>query len=374
MLLRQTSLSANIVQFCRFLRGHGFTIGVEEQALALNALEKIDYSRREVFLHALQAILCRNQLQVTEFENLFNAYWKELKKALDSKEKQTRKKDAKPKGSDTESFKALKSWLHGNRNKEIESTYSYSLYESVSHKDFSLVPQDELPELMQYIRALAKRLAAQANRRYQPSHEGNRPDLRRTLRANMRRGGELLQLAWKEKKANRTKLVVICDVSQSMELYSAFLLQFMYAFQQAYARTKSFVFGTSLYDITNIMKAQNFSEAMKNLSATNSGWRGGTKIGECLADFVRQYGGRCIDKKTVVIILSDGWDQGDTTGISSAMQWIKTHAKKVLWLNPLMGNKDYKPQTTGMQAALPYVDILAAANNAQSLRNLARLL
>ena len=371
MVLRQTSLSANIVQFCRYLRQHNFTIGAGEQLLALRALEHIDYSSQVVFARALQAVLCRSQQQVKEFDNLFNAYWKELEKGVDSKQKKAEKPEARPITTNAESFKALKAWLHGNRRSETENMASYSQYESLSHKDFSHVPADEIAELMQNIKALAKRMAAKANRRYQAAHQGSLPDLRRTLRANMRRGGELLHLAWKNRKPNRNKLVVLCDVSQSMELYSAFLLQFMYAFQQAFARTRTFVFGTMLQETTTILKGQSFAAAMQSLSIENVGWKGGTRIGDCLMQFVEGPGRHYIDKKTVVVILSDGWDQGDPSGIAQSMGWLKNHSRRIIWLNPLAGKPGYKPQTAGMQAALPFVQVLAPAHNAQSLRKLA---
>ncbi len=371
MLVRQTSLSANIVQFCRYLRQHGFTIGAEEQSLALKALEHIDHSGRAVFAQALQAVLCRSHQQVEAFEALFTTYWKELEKAVDSKQKKAESPAAKPKTTPAAQFKALKAWLHGNRQQETENMAAYSLYESLSQKDFSAVPADESGELMQYIRALAKKLAAKANRRYRSSPDGNRPDLRKTLRNNMRRGGELLQLNWKQRKPNRNKLVILCDVSQSMELYSVFLLQFMYAFQQAYARTRSFAFGTTLQEITPILKERHFGPAMQKLSMDNIGWRGGTRIGKCLEQFVQEYGHRCIDKKTMVIILSDGWDQGETQTIATGMSWLRNHAKKIIWLNPLAGRQDFKPQTAGLQAAIPFIHLLAPAHNAQSLRRLA---
>jgi len=374
MLIRQTSLTANIVQFCRYLRQHDFTMGVEEESLALNALKHIDYRSRDVFKQALRAVLCRSRSQVSAFDQLFADYWKELEKAVDAKTVQKEKKEPKPMQQQAQAFKALKSWLHGNKTDETETTAAYSLHESLSRKDFSMVAPDELPELTQYLKALAKRLAAHTNRRYRADAGGNKPDLRKTLRNNMRRGGELLQLAWRKRKPNRTRLVLLCDVSQSMELYTSFLLQFMYGFQQAYSRTQTFAFGTTLQEITPVLAKNDFATAMRKISSQNQGWSGGTRIGTCLMHFVSQYGKRLINKKTVVIILSDGWDQGDTSVIPESMGWLKTHSRKIIWLNPLAGFDRYQPDTAGMQAALPYIHVLAPVHNLQSLRRLAQYL
>ncbi len=373
MLLRQTSLSANIVQFCRYLRQHDFTMGVEEESLALKALGHIDYSGRAVFRQALQAVLCRSRAQVSTFDRLFADYWKELEKAVDSKTVKREKPESKPK-SQEQAFKTLKSWLHGNKTDETESTAAYSLHESLSRKDFSMVTPDELAELTQYLKAMARRLAAHTNRRYRADAGGNKPDLRKTLRNNMRRGGELLQLAWRKPKPNRTRLVLLCDVSQSMELYSSFLLQFMYGFQQAYSRTQTFVFSTHLQEITTLLNKHDFAGAMCEISRQNQQWSGGTRIGECLLDFVNRFSNRTINKKTVVILLSDGWDQGDTSGIRESMSWMKMHSRKIIWLNPLAGFDRYQPDTAGMQAAMPYIDVLAPVHNLQSFRRLAQLL
>ncbi|MEP7317164.1 MAG: VWA domain-containing protein [Panacibacter sp.] len=373
MIRRQTSLSKNIVQFCRFLRQQGFAVSVEEETTALHALQLIDYSSKDIFKQALKAVCCRSQRQLHEFDALFNEYWKELDKAIDSKVKTDTKPVVKTTMQDA-SFKALKSWINGNRNEEIEEIASYSVSENIMQKDFSSVPADELDELMQHIKALSKRLAAHINRRNEKSDQTNLPDLRRTLRKNMRRGGELLEIAFRKPKRNRTKLVVICDVSKSMDLYSVFLLQFMYAFQQVYKRIEIFAFSTSLQHITPLLKHNDFKEAMRLVSAENQHWSGGTRIGESLNSFVNEYSKTILDKRTNVIILSDGWDTGAIDLLEQSMQTIYAKSKKLIWLNPLAGYTSYSPDVAGMQAAFPYIDIFAPAHNANSLRSLARWL
>ena len=373
MITRQTSLSKNIVQFCRFLRLKGFALSVEEETTALNALQLIDYSSKDIFRQALKAVCCRSKNQLHEFDALFNEYWKEIDKAIDSKIKTETKPVLKTVMQDA-SFKALKSWMNGNRNDEIEETASYSMSENLLQKDFSSVPADELDELMRSIKFLSKRLAAHINRRNEKSDKINLPDLRRTLRKNMRRGGELLEIAFRKPKRNRTKLVVLCDVSKSMDLYSVFLLQFMYAFQQVYKRIETYAFSTSLQHVTPLLKQNDFKEAMRLVSAENSHWSGGTRIGESLQRFVKDYSKTVLNKRTIVIILSDGWDTGNIDLLEKSMETIHAKSKKVIWLNPLAGYSSYRPDVAGMQAALPYIDIFAPAHNADSLRSLGKWL
>lgn len=373
MMWRQTALSANIVQFCRFLRTHDFTLGVEEEITALTALQWIDYADKNNFRNALKAVCCRNKQQLEMFDGLFDEYWKELARATDATIKTRQQPYAKPAAQEA-SFKSLKAWLSGNKNEDEEETASYSIYESLSKKNFADVPPDELEELMRNIKALSVRLAAQVNRRYEKNNRRIMPDLRRTLRKNMRSGGELFELVFRKPKPNRSRLVVICDVSRSMELYAAFLLQFMYAFQQVYKKAETFVFSTSLQHITQLLKQNDFNAAMRLLSAQNKGWNGGTRIGKSLAAFVQEYALKYLDKKTIVVIMSDGWDTGDVELLQQSMETIYNRSEKVIWLNPLAGYADYKPQVAGMKAALRYIDVFAPVHNAESLSNLARWL
>lgn len=346
---------------------------MEEESTALTAMQYLDYSDRKIFRLGLKAVCCRSKTQLNEFDALFDQYWKEVEKAVDSKIKLKEEISLKPTVKD-EQFKSLKSWLQGNRNKEIEEIASYSIYENLSQKNFANVPDDEVDELMQTIKALSRRLAAHINRRYEKDNQINLPDLRRTLRRNMRRGGELLEIAFRKPKRNRTKLVVICDVSRSMELYAAFLLQFMYAFQRVYSRVETFAFSTSLQQITSVLKQNDFHQAMNLLSEQNKKWSGGTRIGKSLNTFVTDYASKVLDKKTIVIIMSDGWDTGDIDLLKHSMEAIHNRSKKVIWLNPLAGFSDYKPHVAGMKAALPYINVFAAVHNAESLRKLEKWL
>src|SRR5215204_1692677 len=161
MITRQTSLTKNIIQFCRFLRQKGFGVTIQEETLSLQALQFTDYNNNDIFRQTLKATLCHIKSQLDEFDNLFHEYWKESEKAVDAKTKEDPKN--KTTFQQQASFKALKKWLHGDGNKETEETSTYSMQENLSKRDFSAVPEDEVDELMQTIKTIAKRLAAKTN-------------------------------------------------------------------------------------------------------------------------------------------------------------------------------------------------------------------
>ncbi len=373
MIARQTSLSANVVAFCRFLRAKGFTIGVEETSCALQALTYADLSGRAGVCAVLKAALCRNRSQLNAFDELFATYWKELDRAVDAKIA-GQQKPAPRSGQQDQAFKALKSWLNGQKNTDEEETAYYGLQENLARRDFAAVPNDERDELMRLLRAIARRLAARLGRRREASHKHRQIDLRRTMRANLRRGGELMELAWQKPRPNRAKLVVLCDVSQSMDLYAAFLIQFMHAFQQAFRRVETFSFSTDLQRITHLLHSSDYQEALHMLGQRQQGWSGGTRIGQAFSDFYDQYGRSLLDKRTTVIILSDGLDAGDLLLLSDALSNIRARSRRLIWLNPLAGYPDYRPDAAGMQAAWPHLDLFAPAHNAESLRALGKML
>jgi uncharacterized protein with von Willebrand factor type A (vWA) domain len=216
---------------------------------------------------------------------------------------------------------------------------------------------------------LARRLATRRSRRPGPAGRRGRVDLRRTLRRSLTRG-EPVELIRRRRKLQKTKLVVLCDVSGSMDLYGRLLLQFLHALQNQFGRVETFVFSTRLERITERLRGRSYREALEELSRVR-GWSGGTRIGESLGDFVSGWG-RLLDRDTVVLVLSDGWDTGEPSALADALIEIKRRAAKVVWLNPLLGNPDYRPLTQGMAAALPHVDAFLPAHNLESLEQLTR--
>ena len=386
LIKRHTALTSNVVAFCRYLRTEGFAIAAPEEADALKSMEILEpYDSPETLRLALKTVLTSSQGQVERFDELYDYYWKQVSKAIDSKVADQAQNNGKPrpKKSQDPAFQTLKDWLYGDKKSEEEiDLYTYSATEALGKKDFSSLTDDELREIFELILMIARRLARQQSRRYKKNKNGLL-DLRRTLRQNMRRGGEMLEIMRKKRQKQRVQLVLLCDVSKSMELYSRFLIQFAYAFQQAFKRIETFIFSTSLIKISEILRGSlltshggesSFERMLEGLSTTVPNWSGGTRIGESLKGFVDNYSAKHLNSKTIVIIMSDGWDTGDVDILSENMAFIHKKAAKVIWLNPLAGNPTYEPNTEGMKAAMPYVDVFSAGHNVDSLRQLSRWL
>src|SRR5690606_23146523 len=197
-------------------------------------------------------------------------------------------------------------------------------------------------------RRISRRLARRPSRRWKPVPRGARVHMRRTLRHALRTGGEAIALAFRERRPRRTKLVLLCDVSGSMDLYSRFLLQFLYALQNEFARVETFVFGTRLSRVTGQLRGGAYRDALDRLARDVQDWSGGTRIGACIAAFDAGWP-RLVDRQTAVIVLSDGWDTGEPAELAGALARIRRRARTLIWLNPLLGSPGYRPLTRGLQ-------------------------
>ncbi len=374
MIQRQTNLSANIVTFCRYLRTHNFSIGPLEEKdalLAIDVLEAVDDP--ETLELCLQSTLCRSPQQLKVFPDLYQKYWKELDKAVDSKikeeEEEKDKSNLNQQQNQTPSFQSLKSWLYGNKNEEETETASYSNIEVYGAKKFPAFEEKELKEVFQLVKKLVRKIANRRSRRFQTTYKKEQIDLKRTIRKSIIRQAEIINIAYRKKKKDQLKVVLLCDVSRSMELYSRFLIKFMYAFQNLFPKIKTFVFSTTLHEVSQELHKNSIDKSLEEIIEKVNNWSGGTKIGDALAAFNEHYAHKHLGSKTLFIILSDGWDTGDTQLISEHMKKIQRKSLKVLWLNPLAGLASWKPEVQGMKAALPYVDALLPFHNIDSLKN-----
>jgi len=344
---------------------------------ALRALELIHLGDREEFRLALRTVLATSPEAQRVFDEVFERYWGSR---FEQEEKPQRSDKEEPHGEEPldldgkgELNRTLLDWLETEEETEgKEALYSYSPMEVLSRKDFSSFTLDEVEEITKLILLIARRLATRMSRRMQRAHHSHLVDLRRTMRLSLRRGGEILDLTFKRRRIRKTSIVLLCDVSGSMDLYSRFLIQFIYALQNALGKVETFVFSTSLHRVTDLLKGRDLQEALAEISLLVPDWSGGTRIGACLKAFLEGYGDRLLDRHTVVVIASDGWDTGDPDLLQEAMAALKRRAGRIIWLNPLLGSPGYEPICLGMSVALPYVDVFAPAHNLESLGQLAR--
>jgi len=240
--------------------------------------------------------------------------------------------------------------------------------------DFSSVSQDDSASLEEISLRLFRRMSLRLSRRLRIREFADRVDLRRTIRRSIHRGGDPIVLAFQGRKSQVPRLVIFLDISGSMNSYSLFLVRFAYTLQKYFKRVDTFLFSTDVVEISEVLRTRNLTEALHRLSEQAAGWAGGTKIGESLNEFNRRYSRKLLSRNTVFIILSDGWDTGEPEMLSEQLRKISYRAKKLIWLNPLLGLKEYEPVTRGMIAALPYIDVFAPAHNLESLLELEKFL
>ncbi len=371
----QTELSANVVLLCRFLRNKNFNLTATEEADALRSISFLPIHSEVYYKEALRSVLTKSQFQHTKFDEYYHEFKEQLKKATDSKVKEVPEQKKQPEQKSKEAqFDALKDWLNLSPSEEEKEVSAFSDLEVLTKKDFLDLSEDEMRLMMRVLQKLARKLAHQKSRLRKKSKRHQQLDLKQTIRANMRKGGEIQQLVYSEKKDRKLKLVLLCDVSRSMDLYSRFFIHLIYAFQNAYDKIETLVFSTALHRVSEILDNNEFDKAFRTISERVPHWSGGTTIGSCLQDFTNNYGHGMLDKKTIVLILSDGWDTGEPEVMKEAMKTIYKKSKKVIWLNPLAGSPDFSPEAIGMKTALPYIDVLASAHNLESLKQVLRQL
>jgi len=371
MINRQTNLSANLVAFCRHLRQNDFTIGPSEEQDALQAIHLVNpFESTDNLQLCLQATLCRTPFQLQQFPKLYQNYWKELDRAVDSKttDKEDEKAQATQQSQKQPSLQALKSWLYGNKNKETIETATYSDGGFGSATEQVGFSSQEMKEVFQLVQKLVQKIANRRSRRYQITKKKAILDVKKSIRKNIVRNGEIVDILYKKKKKDNIKVVLLCDVSRSMELYSRFFIQFMYAFHSLFSKVETFAFATTLHHISKELNKFSINKSLQEVINKIPDWSGGTKIGASLEQFNNEFGHKYLTSKTLVIVLSDGWDTDEVDLVGENMKLIHRKAMKVLWLNPLAGSGDWQPEVRGMKAALPYVDALLPFHNIDSLR------
>ena len=217
-------------------------------------------------------------------------------------------------------------------------------------------------------------MAVRLRRRLKNSRKRGEINLRRTIRRSIEFGGEPMELLLRSRRKKKQRLLVLLDVSGSMDKYSFYLLRFICALRERFSQMEVFVFSTSLVRISQAIRLRNLENLLAVLSGQVENWSGGTKIGECLQEFHEKFGKRMLNGSPTVLILSDGLDTGSPEGLGKEMQWLQKRARRIVWLNPLKGMNGYAPLAGGMKAALPCIDDFMSAHNLKSLLELEQIL
>ena len=364
-------LIVHLARFARALRGHGIQVGIGDEIDATHALTLIDLFDRAEVQGAFQIAFKIRPPDRAAFDALFQSFWS---LAHDARAPQLAERRlataALPRGTVSRSDDHSADQEHAPNRPADSGTVGYTRDVVLRRKPFEECSPRDLAAMERLLTRLAPSWAARRSRRLKPVRGRGLPDLRRSFRRAIGTGGEMLSLAHRARAIEDPRVVVLCDTSGSMDVHVKFLLAFILALKRVARRTEVFAFNTSLVRLTPWLSPGKIGHTVERLAIDVPGWSGGTRIGESLMEFVENYQQQYVTDRSVLVILSDGLDRGDTTLVSRAMRALAANARKIIWLNPLAGDSRYEPTARAMQAALPFIDRLAPAHNLESLERL----
>jgi uncharacterized protein with von Willebrand factor type A (vWA) domain len=351
------------------LRERGIPVGIEDEVDAGRALACLRGADREDARRALRIALKIRRDDWGAFDAVLSGLWADAAPQNRPPETpSTASIDGKRPGRSTLQPRPLAGIAQGSAPEPAEGAQpGYSPAALLRRKPFEQCSGSDLVAMERVVARLAARLATRRSRRLVPVSGRGAPDPRRSLRRAVSTGGELLSFARRARAIEEPRLVFLCDTSGSMDAHARFLLAFVLSLRRAARRAEVFAFNTELVRLTSSLRRGAVAATLDRLAASVPDWSGGTRIGDCLARFVAQHLPTRLDPRTVVIILSDGLDRGDPAKLAAAMCAIHARARRVVWLNPLLGDARYAPTARGMEAALPFIDRFLPAHDLASL-------
>ena len=364
--------------FARLLHDAGLEAGPRRLTDATRALAFVDLKQQNDFRNALRSVFVSRKEDIPTFEAAFDIFWAppDPRASAGVIPGRSRALPLAPERAQAwaNALGLNSSQLHRDREDgEFAARSSgYSAQELLRQKDFDEMTWAETEQVRRLLEQAPWRVAERRTRRLRPSRNG-RIDLRRSARHAIRSSGELMTLFHRRPRVRRRPIVLICDVSGSMERYSRLLMIFAHAIARR-EDLEAFVFSTRLTRITRLLRQRDVDRALNSVSKGVHDFSGGTRIGDALGDFNRKWARRVLGHGAVVIIISDGWDRGDPTQLGAELVHLRRSAHRLIWMNPLLGSEGYEPLTRGMAAALPFCDDFIAAHNLQALDDLGRLL
>lgn len=370
---RTDPFTAHLVAFARLLRAEGLPVTPGQVHDAARSLNFVHISERTAVHLALRATLVSYQTHFAAFDHAFDRFWREypLAEAAQPAPRPLPEASSPMLPGDPSGEHQIASARSANGNHPDATAGGSDL---LVYKDFAGYTADDEQRFRLLVQRLVPRLATEPGRRWQSGGRGEHIDLRRSLHRAGHYGGEVLDLRWRRRRIRKTRVILLCDVSGSMDRYSRHLIAFVHAMQHHLAGASTFVFSTRLYDVTRLLRTRTLEKALEQIAVAVPGWGAGTSIGHALDQFDRVYARERTNSRTVAIILSDGWERGDVETLRRAMAALRRRVRRILWLNPLLGAPDYRPLARGMSAALPYVDGFLPAHNLDSLERAGRRL
>ena len=375
-------LYQNIMYFARALRAAGLPIGPGKVLDALQAVRAVGLENRRDFYWTLHAVFVNRQDQEELFDQAFHIFWRNpqlLEKMLalmlpgfapqePEKGEEMNRRLAEALQGDSKGKEE-----EGETELELDSAMTFSAQEALREMDFEKMSNDEVAAAKKALEKLALPLADLPTRRFAPDPRGARVDLRASMRAQLRAGG-IIQLRHKERRTRPPPLVVLCDISGSMSRYSRIFLHFMHAITNDRDRVYTFLFGTRLSNVTRYLRYKDIDIALDKVAQAVEDWSGGTRIGQCLADFNQRWSRRVLGQGAIVLLITDGLDRDAGVGISQEIERLHKSCRRLIWLNPLLRYEGFAPKSLGMRAILPHVDEFRPVHNLASLDELVKAL
>jgi len=368
-------LFPNLLHFGRLLRALGVDTRAGGMLEVAEALAHVEIGRRDDFYHTLQTLLVARPQDRPVFDAAFRLFWRAPDEARPTAPAtDTGRRKTVPPGADTPPAEGEGAGTTGGSEPALQAeqvaAMTYSAREVSRTKDFARFTDAEVAGARAMMAALDWELGAKTTRRWRAG-DGPTVDIRRAVRQNLRFGGEMMTLPRRARRVRTRPLVLLCDVSGSMERYSRMLLHFVHTLAGGLDRVESFLFSTRLTRVTRQLARRGVDDVVPALPRQVPDFAGGTRIGEALGEFNVRWARRVMGRGPVVLLISDGWDRGDPDRLSAGMARLQRSCHRLIWLNPLLGSPRYQPLTRGMQAALPWIDDFLPVHNLASLDALA---
>jgi len=377
-------LAENVMHFARLLRAAGMRVGPDRVIDCVRALEIAGTERREDWYWTMSSVLLSREEQRPIFDQAFRLFWRDPKlveKMMQLLLPKVYGRSAKPEDQQSQRLtdalfgqKQQEAREREERQIELDARLTFSTREVLQRMDFDTMSAAELAEAKKMIAELRLPLPMIRTRRFSPHPRGRRVDLRATLRATLRGGGDVIPLVRSAPRTLHPPLVVLCDISGSMNPYARMFLHFLHALTNDRDRVSVFVFGTRLTNITRQLRHRDVDVAMARVAEAIKDWSGGTRIGACLREFNWRWARRVLGQNACVLLVSDGLDREAGEGLGDEMDRLAKSCRYLVWLNPLLRYEKFEARPAGVRAILPHVDLFLPVHNLKSLIDLAHSL
>ncbi len=375
----------NIMHFARTLRAAGLPVGPGTVLEAIRAVSALGMSSRTDFYWALHAVFVNRRDQRDLFDQAFHIFWRNPKilermmalmlPQMDIPSDPDQGETLAPRIAEALAQGAEdRSKPHEEEELEFDAAMTWSQQEILRTKDFEKMTNDEMALARTAIRRLRLPIMEVPTRRFRSNPSGARADMRATLRAALRSGGDTIPLKYKQRLMRRPPLIVLCDISGSMERYSRMLLHFLHAITNDRDRVHTFLFGTRLNNVTRYLRYKDIDVALAKIAEGVEDWSGGTRIGHCLRDFNQNWSRRVLGQGAVVLLITDGLDRDAGVGLTAEIDRLHRSCRRLIWTNPLLRYDGFEPKSLGIRAILPHVDDFRPVHNLESLVQLADIL